>query len=261
MASIAIDNVSKSFSLDRRRSLLALSGIDLSIADGEFVALIGPSGCGKSTLLHLIAALDEASMGTILVNGDPPSVLRARHELGIAFQDHALLPWLSVEANLALPYKLAHRVVDDAHIAALIGLVGLRGFERARPQQLSGGMRQRAAIARSLILDPKLLLLDEPFGALDAVTRRHMNKELQRIWQDRRTTTVLVTHSVEEAIFLADRIVVMSGGHGRPGGIAEIITSSFARPRDIECTRSEEFHRLMDRLTLLLEPAEGDIER
>jgi NitT/TauT family transport system ATP-binding protein len=251
MAAIAIRNVSKSFPLDRKRSVVALSGVDLTVGEGEFVALIGPSGCGKSTLLHLVAALDEVSTGSILIDGEPPSVLRERHQLGIAFQEHALLPWLSVQANLALPYKIARRPPDYDHIAAVIRLVGLDGFEQAKPRQLSGGMRQRAAIARSLCLDPKLLLLDEPFGALDAVTRRHMNVELQRIWEEKRITTMLVTHSVDEAIFLADRVVVMSG---RPGRIAEILPIPFARPRDRECTRSEKFHQLMDQLTSLLEP-------
>lgn len=249
MAAIAIAEVSKQFRLDRKSSVLALSGVTLSVAQGELVALIGPSGCGKSTLLHLVAALDVVSSGSILIDGEPPAALRDKHQLGIAFQEHALLPWLSVEANLALPYKIAHRPPDAGHIAAVIRLVGLAGFEHAKPRQLSGGMRQRAAIARSLCLDPKLLLLDEPFGALDAVTRRHMNVELQRIWQEKQITTIMVTHSVEEAIFLADRVVVMSG---RPGRIAEILPIPFARPRDGECMRSEQFHQLVDRLTSLL---------
>jgi NitT/TauT family transport system ATP-binding protein len=251
MAAIEIRNVSKAFALDGKRWVLALSGVELTVAAGELVALIGPSGCGKSTLLHLVAALDEVSSGSILIDGEPPSVLREKHQLGIAFQEHALLPWLSVEANLALPYKIARRPTDYDHIANVIHLVGLDGFESARPRQLSGGMRQRAAIARSLCLDPKLLLLDEPFGALDAVTRHSMNLELQRIWVQKQITTMLVTHSVEEAVFLADRVVVMSG---RPGRVAEVIPIPFARPRDRACTRSEAFHQLADRLTSLLEP-------
>jgi NitT/TauT family transport system ATP-binding protein len=251
MAAIAIRNVSKSFLLDRKRSVLALSAVELTVAEGELVALIGPSGCGKSTLLHLVAALDDVSAGSILIDGEPPSVLREKHQLGIAFQEHALLPWLSVQANLALPYKIARRPIDYEHISSVIHLVGLDGFEQAKPRQLSGGMRQRAAIARSLCLDPKLLLLDEPFGALDAVTRRHMNVELQRIWQEKQITTMLVTHSVDEAVFLADRVVVMSG---RPGRVAEVIPIPFDRPRDLDCTRSEKFHQLADRLTFLLEP-------
>ena len=251
MAAIAISKVSKSFPLDGKRSVLALSEVELNVAEGEFVALIGPSGCGKSTLLHLVAALDEVSSGSIRIDGEPPAVLREKHQLGIAFQEHALLPWLSVQANLALPYKIAGRPADRDHIAHVIRLVGLDGFEEARPRQLSGGMRQRAAIARSLCLDPRLLLLDEPFGALDAVTRHSMNLELQRIWEQKQITTMLVTHSVDEAIFLADRVVVMSA---RPGRVAEIIDIPFPRPRDRACTRSEQFHQLADRLTSRLEP-------
>ena len=230
--------------------MLALKGIELRIAEGEFIALIGPSGCGKSTLLHLVAALDEVTTGSILIDGEPPAALRDRHKLGIAFQDHALLPWLTVGANIALPFKLAGLAVDQNRVRHLIELVGLQGFEQARPGQLSGGMRQRAAIARSLCLEPALLLLDEPFGALDAVTRRRMNLELQGIWLERKLTTLMVTHSVEEALFLADRVIVMSG---RPGVIIQDLQVPFPRPRLAEVMRSEEFHRMTDNLTLLLE--------
>jgi NitT/TauT family transport system ATP-binding protein len=250
MAKVEIKGVGKSYALDRRDSVLALKNVDLTIEDGEFVALLGPSGCGKSTLLHLVAALEEVSTGSILVDGEAPALLRDQHRLAIAFQEHALLPWLSVRANVALPYKIAGRAVDEARVRHLIELAGLHGFEEARPGQLSGGMRQRAAIARSLSLEPTLLLLDEPFGALDAVTRRRMNLELQQIWLERALTTLMVTHSVEEALFLADRVVVMSG---RPGVIVEVIPVPFPRPRVIDCMRSEEFHRLTDHLTLLLE--------
>ncbi len=250
MAKVEIQDVSKSYVLDRRDSVVALKNVDLTIEDGEFVALLGPSGCGKSTLLHLVAALEEVSAGSILVDGEAPALLRDQHRLGIAFQDHALLPWLSVKGNIALPYKIAGRAVDSARVRHLIELAGLQGFEEARPSQLSGGMRQRAAIARSLSLEPALLLLDEPFGALDAVTRRRMNLELQQIWLERTLTTLMVTHSVDEALFLADRVVVMSG---RPGRIVEAIAVPFPRPRRIDCMRTEQFHQLTDHLTLLLE--------
>jgi NitT/TauT family transport system ATP-binding protein len=251
MSAIEIKGVSMRFRLNRKREVLALEGISLTIQSGEFVSIIGPSGCGKSTLLHLVAALETASNGMITIDGETPGALRDKHQLGIAFQEHALLPWLSVEANLALPFKIAGRPPDRDHIRELTKLVGLQGFEDARPRQLSGGMRQRAAIARSLCLDPKVLLLDEPFGALDAVTRRQMNIELQRVWLEKRLTTILVTHSVDEAIFLADRVVVLSG---RPGRIAEIINVPFERPRAPGSMRTEEFHRLSDHLTELLEP-------
>jgi NitT/TauT family transport system ATP-binding protein len=250
MAKVEIHGVSKAYALDRRDSVLALKDVNLTIEDGEFVALLGPSGCGKSTLLHLVAALEDVSTGSILVNGESPSLLRDQHRLGIAFQDHALLPWLSVKANVALPFKIAGLPVDYARVRHLIELARLQGFEEARPSQLSGGMRQRAAIARSLCLEPTLLLLDEPFGALDAVTRRRMNLELQQIWLEGSLTTLMVTHSVDEALFLADRVVVMSG---RPGVIVETIPVPFPRPRRIDCMRSEQFHRLIDHLTLLLE--------
>ena len=250
MAAIEIKTVSKSYTLNRKQSVLALRNIDLTVAECEFVALLGPSGCGKSTLLHLLAALEEPSTGSILIDNQPPSSLRSQHRLGIAFQDHALLPWLTVQANIALPFKIAARPVDNARINHLIQLVGLQGFEHARPSQLSGGMRQRAAIARSLCLEPALLLLDEPFGALDAVTRRRMNIELQRIWQEGKLTTLMVTHSVEEALFLADRVVVMSG---RPGSITQIVAVPFSRPRLTDSMRSDEFHKLADQLTALLE--------
>jgi NitT/TauT family transport system ATP-binding protein len=250
MAKVEIHGVSKAYALDRRDSVLALKDVNLTIEDGEFVALLGPSGCGKSTLLHLVAALEEVSTGSILVDGESPALLRDQHRLGIAFQDHALLPWLSVRGNVALPFKIAGLPVDYARVRHLIELAGLQGFEEARPSQLSGGMRQRAAIARSLCLEPTLLLLDEPFGALDAVTRRRMNLELQQIWLERSLTTLMVTHSVDEALFLADRVIVMSG---RPGVIVEAIPVPFPRPRRIDCMRSQQFHQLIDHLTLLLE--------
>ncbi|RXH58277.1 ABC transporter ATP-binding protein [Granulicella sibirica] len=251
MATIALEGVSKEFRISRDRRVLALEAMDLRIAEGEFVALLGPSGCGKSTILHLVAGLDEPSTGRVLVDGVPPRELQAKQELGIAFQEHALLPWRTVEGNLELPFQIAGRRPDREHIAGLIDLVGLKGFESARPSQLSGGMRQRASIARALCLNPKLLLLDEPFGALDAVTRRSMNLELQRIWQQKRITTILVTHTVEEAIFLADRVLVMSG---RPGRVVREVEVPFARPRVVETMRQEAFHRMVDDLTQSLEP-------
>lgn len=248
---IRIDRASKTFRLGDGRELAALVDIDLTIAPGEFVALLGPSGCGKSTILRLVAALEEATAGRITIEGKAPADLCQSHRLGVAFQDNALLPWLDIEANVALPFHLAGRSVDKARVKDLIALVGLTGFEKARPKQLSGGMRQRASIARALVLEPEVLLLDEPFGALDAVTRRQMNVELQRIWSQHRITTLLVTHSVDEALFLADRVVVMSG---RPGRIILDLPAPFARPRAPSVMREPAFHDLVDRLTEALEP-------
>jgi NitT/TauT family transport system ATP-binding protein len=250
---IEVDGVGKTFVLDDGNVLVALNDLDLKVAKGEFVALIGPSGCGKSTILRLVAALEEASRGQVKIEGAGPAALSRAHRLGVAFQDHALLPWLTVRDNVALPFKVAGRPVDHGRVAALLELVGLVGFEKARPKHLSGGMRQRASIARALILKPDVLLLDEPFGALDAVTRRHMNIELQRIWSEQRITTLLVTHSVDEAVFLADRVVAMSG---RPGKIIKSVEIPFTRPRMPELQRTEEFHRLADELTIALEPEE-----
>ena len=255
-ATISIDRASKRFALaGSSEGVLALSELSLEIGPGEFVAILGPSGCGKSTLLRLVASLEQPTGGTVSIGGAAPRLVSGRHALGVAFQDHALLPWLSIHDNIALPFHIAGRRVDEAVIARLIDLVGLGRFETARPKQLSGGMRQRASIARALVLEPEVLLLDEPFGALDAVTRRQMNVELQRIWAARQITTMLITHSVDEALFLADRVVVMSG---RPGRIVRDVTVPFARPRAPAVMRDEEFHRMVDDLTAALEMPDPD---
>lgn len=257
---IELKGASKRFVATGGKQLVALQDLSLSVAQGEFVAVLGPSGCGKSTALRLVAALEQPTSGSVTIAGQSPLKLSASHRLGVAFQDHALLPWLDVFANVALPYCIAGRPVDTARIAELIALVGLKGFERARPKQLSGGMRQRVAIARALVLAPDVLLLapdvlllDEPFGALDAVTRRQMNVELQRIWTEQRITTLLVTHDVGEALFLADRVVVMSG---RPGRIVKTLAVDFARPRHPDVMRTERFHQLADELTATLAPTQ-----
>jgi NitT/TauT family transport system ATP-binding protein len=253
---IELKGVRKDYALARGGTFRALEGVDLRVAEGEFVALVGPSGCGKTSILRLVAALEEPTAGIVQVKGESPRRMAERHSLAIAFQEHALLPWLSVQANLELPFRIAGRPVNRAKVADLLDLVRLKEFAQARPKQLSGGMRQRVAIARALTLEPELLLLDEPFGALDAVTRRHLNIELERIWSQRRITTVLVTHSVPEALFLADTLFVMGT---RPGRIVRVVRPGFPREGRMEIMRTEAFHKLADELVLALE-SEGTAE-
>jgi NitT/TauT family transport system ATP-binding protein len=206
--------------------LSVLEDVSLSVAEGEFVALVGPSGCGKSTLLRLMAGLIAPTSGGIRVFGGPPQEAVRQRQVGFVFQNPVLLPWRSVTHNVQLPLEVAGALDAQGRqrVTELIDLVGLQGFEDARPSQLSGGMRQRAALARALITRPRLLLLDEPFGALDEITRQRMNLELLRIWREVGVTSVLVTHSIPEAAFLANRVVVLSA---RPGRIMRVIDIDF----------------------------------
>ncbi|MDH1010957.1 ABC transporter ATP-binding protein [Pseudomonas nicosulfuronedens] len=227
-ALVSFRQVAKSFPVDGRE-LQAIERFDLEIADGEFIAIVGASGCGKSTLLRLLVGLDREFRGEIRIDGALIDGIGG--ERGIVFQEHRLFPWLNVEQNVAL--GLVNEPLSEAgkasKVADYLALVGLTAFARAYPHQLSGGMAQRVAIARGLVASPRILLLDEPFGALDALTRQQLQEELLRIRQRERITTVLVTHDVEEALFLADRVVVMAP---RPGRIKRIVEVPLEHPRE-----------------------------
>jgi NitT/TauT family transport system ATP-binding protein len=225
----------------------ALSNVDLDIAEGDFVSFIGPSGCGKTTLLRLIADLEQPTSGTMLVNGVTPEKARLNRHYGYIFQAAALYPWRTVERNIALPLEIMGYPVAERRkrVAHYLKLVNLSGFERKYPWQLSGGMQQRASIARALSFEPALLLMDEPFGALDEIVRDHLNEQLLRLWNQTKKTVVFVTHSIPEAVFLSTKIVVMSP---RPGRVIDVVDCNFARDRTLEIRETPDFIRVAQRV-------------
>ncbi len=253
---VTLAGVSKQFRLPGR-DLLALRDVSLEVGEGEFVSVIGPSGCGKSTLLRLVAGLIEPSAGTIVIAGEPPAQARARRELGFVFQEPTLLPWRTALENVTLLLEVARRgsaAQRRQRGLELLRLVGLAEFADARPAKLSGGMQRRVGIARALALDPKILLMDEPFGALDEITRQRMNMELLNVWAQRATTALLVTHNVGEAVFLSDRVLVMAANPGRM--IAEV-TVGLPRPRRLDLLEDKDFFALSARLTRQLHSGEA----
>ena len=240
MKAVSIKGVSKQF----KAGLTALQGIDLDVEPGEFISLIGPSGCGKSTLLRIIGDLTKPTAGSVQVNGKPADRARRDHEYGIVFQDAVLYDWRTVSKNIALPLELARwdrrRRADK--VKEMLDLVELTGFENHYPWQLSGGMQQRVSIARALSFDPALLLMDEPFGALDEMTRERLNMELLQIWEASGSTVVFVTHSIAEAVFLSTRVVVMSP---RPGRISNVIPIDLPQPRTATTREEPRFFELV----------------
>ena len=232
--------------------LLAISEASLEVGEGEFVSVIGPSGCGKSTMLRLIADLLKPTAGEIRVQGRSPSEMRRSRQLGFVFQEPALMPWRSSLKNVMLPLQMMGQAGKEgkAKARSMLKLVDLGDFEGKRPNELSGGMRQRVSIARALTYSPKVLLMDEPFGALDQITRDEMNQELLRIWEADRTTLLFVTHSIAEAVFLSDRVVVMTP---RPGRVTASIPITLPRPRTSNVKRAPEFFELETQVLRALE--------
>ena len=253
---VALEAVGKTFG-SGDAATVALADIDLSIAAGEFVSLIGPSGCGKSTLLRLVADLIVPTTGDVRVNGKPARQARLDRDYGMVFQAPVLMDWRTVERNIELPLEIMGYDTAERRrrSADLIRLVELEGFADRHPWQLSGGMQQRVAIARALAFDPKLLLMDEPFGALDEMTRERMNLEVLRLWRETGTTVVFVTHSIPEAVFLSTRVVVMSA---RPGRISRVVDVDLSQPRTVETRESEAYFHLVTEVREALRQHDGD---
>ncbi|HVZ01150.1 MAG TPA: ABC transporter ATP-binding protein [Dongiaceae bacterium] len=237
---LSITNLAKTFG-EGPRAVKALDGVDLAIGENEFLSLVGTSGCGKSTLLSIVAGLESHDTGRVLVDGQP--VEGPGLDRGVVFQSYTLFPWLTARGNVEFALKAAGMKGAEATAVARqhLALVGLDGFENAYPRELSGGMKQRVAIARALSYRPKMLLMDEPFGALDALTRHHMQELLTRIWEKHRLTVLFITHDVEEAVYMSDRVAVMSN---RPGRIKEVIDIDLERPRHYDMVATPRFQQL-----------------
>ncbi len=247
-ASIEFKNVGMTFESGHRRTE-ALKDVSFSVEEKAFVTLIGPSGCGKTTVLRTVADLLAPTTGQVTVLGGSPLDARRKREVGFVFQNAALLAWRTVLANVLLPFEVIGHADKTGHAKSLLDLVGLQGFEDHYPDELSGGMQQRVSIARALSYDPKILLMDEPFGALDLITRDRMAIELLRIWQAAEKTVLFVTHSVDEAVFLSDRVIVLSA---RPGYVLSNILIELPRPRTLEAREGDEFHRYAKELREML---------
>jgi NitT/TauT family transport system ATP-binding protein len=239
---MSLDGVSRRFTSRANDAVLALDNVSLDIRRNQFITLVGPSGCGKSTLLKIISGIIPPTAGTIEFDGS--RLLKPSRQIGMVFQRPVLLPWRSVVENILFPIEMLGWNVAEyrEEVQRLIQLVGLGGFENALPNELSGGMQQRVSICRALVYDPKMLMMDEPFGALDAMTREDLSVELLRIWTERKKTVIFVTHSIPEAVLLADRVVIMSA---RPGRILMDLRVDLPRPRSLETERLAEFQDLV----------------
>jgi NitT/TauT family transport system ATP-binding protein len=248
---VRCDGVSVRFTTERG-TVTALDGVSLAITPGSFLTLLGPSGCGKSTLLRVIADLVMPNAGGVSVLGGPPETARRNRDIGFVFQDAALLPWRTALQNVELPLEVGGAAARPGirPPAELLKLVGLAGWENAYPHELSGGMRQRVAIARALVSGPKLLLMDEPFGALDEITRDRLNEELLGVWESTGTTIVFVTHSIYEAVFLSQQVLVLAA---RPGRVRQLVTIDLPLPRRLAMRETPEFVRLAGELRRILE--------
>ena len=246
MTMIEMKNISKSFTSTNGERIQAIKDVSLSVEKDEFISIIGPSGCGKSTLLRILSELQEYDSGEILFHDE-----NLKDNLGFVFQDSVLLPWKSVYENIVMPLKIKHMETPEtlAHVEELLDLMNLKEFRNSLPKEQSGGMKQRTSIARSLSYNPKLLLMDEPFGALDAMTRDHLNLELRRLWKQTKKTILFVTHDIEEAVFLSTRVVVLSN---RPSTIHDIVTIDLPEERTLELRDTPDFINYVSRLRGML---------